>query len=106
MNPLLLMATSEEAFLVESILGVISKLGFYAVLLFGSLIIPIIAYWKLFKKAGIPGWYSIVPLVNAYQICKMALGNGWLFLLTCVPLVGSLFNYYIYYRLGRSIYGR
>ena len=26
----------------------------------------VIAYWKIFKKAGIPGWKSIIPFYNSY----------------------------------------
>ena len=43
--------------------------------------------WKIFKKAGKPGWASIIPIYNAvvmFQICGM---NPWLLLLAIIPFV-------------------
>lgn len=40
-------------------------------------ILEIIGNWTLFKKAGKPGWHSIIPILNLYDefdICW----NGWL----------------------------
>lgn len=53
-------------------------------------IVEIVALWKIFEKAGVPGWHSIIPLLNAYDLTKIATGNGWLFLLCLIPCVGSL----------------
>ena len=30
-------------------------------------ILQVIAYWKLFEKAGKPGWHSIIPILNTYD---------------------------------------
>ena len=53
-------------------------------------IVEIVALWKIFEKAGVPGWYSIIPFLNTYQLTKIATGNGWLFLLILITCVGSL----------------
>jgi len=47
--------------------------------LFGLLVavIVIAGMWKVFTKAGQPGWASIVPIYNAYIICKIAGKPGW-----------------------------
>ncbi len=50
-------------------------------------VITVMAMWKIFTKAGIAGWKSIVPLLNTYELFKIAMGNGWLFLLLFVPIV-------------------
>lgn len=50
-------------------------------------IITIVAMWKIFKKAGKPGWASIIPIYNSvvmFQICGM---NPWLLLLAIIPFV-------------------
>lgn len=48
----------------------------------------IIAQWKIFEKANMPGWYSIIPGFNMYKFFEMVGINGahifWVFL----PLVG------------------
>ena len=48
-------------------------------------VVSLIAQWKLFEKAGEPGWASIVPLYNSYVLFKISWGNGWLFLLLLIP---------------------
>ncbi len=30
-------------------------------------ILQVIAYWKIFEKAGKPGWHSIIPVLNTYD---------------------------------------
>lgn len=45
--------------------------------------------WLIFKKAGMKGWYSIIPFYNRYVIYKLTWGNGWLFL---APLILGLFT--------------
>jgi hypothetical protein len=48
-------------------------------------IIGIVAYWRLFEKAGEPGWAAIVPFYNVYEIYKITWGSGWYFLLLLIP---------------------
>lgn len=50
-------------------------------------ILGIIAYWKVFVKAGQPGWKSLIPIYNIYILYKIAWGSGWKFLWMLVPLV-------------------
>lgn len=71
----------------------------------GSLIfaiISIVAMWKIFEKAGEPGWAAIVPFYNAYTLVKIALGNGWLFLLAIVPLVNFFFAIWLMVKLAAA----
>ena len=44
-----------------------------------SLILCIIAIagaWKVFVKAGIPGWHSLIPILSTYDLCKIALRDS------------------------------
>lgn len=50
----------------------------------------LIANWKIFTKAGEPGWKSIIPFYSEYTMYKFTWGNGWLFLLTLIPVVGFI----------------
>ncbi len=47
----------------------------------------IIAYWKVFTKAGQPGWGCLIPFYNAYLCLKIAGKPGWWLLLLFIPLV-------------------
>lgn len=43
--------------------------------------------WKIFEKANIEGWKSIIPFYNAYCLFEITWGKGWYFLLCLIPLV-------------------
>lgn len=53
-------------------------------------IVMIAAMWKIFTKAGQPGWASIIPIVNIYFLCKIAGRPGWWFILFLIPLVNFI----------------
>ena len=50
-------------------------------------IFMIITTWKIFSKAGEPGWAAIIPIYNAYVLLKIAGKPGWWLLLFFIPLV-------------------
>jgi hypothetical protein len=53
-------------------------------------LVPLIGLWKVFEKAGEPGWAAIVPIYNIYLMVKIS-GNSPLFvLLLLIPLVNLL----------------
>lgn len=47
----------------------------------------IAAAWKVFTKAGEPGWFSLIPILNTYTVIKIAGRPGWWLILTFVPVV-------------------
>ena len=50
-------------------------------------VIGLVAMWRIFSKAGEPGWKCLIPLYNTYTEFKFVFGNGWLFLLMLIPFV-------------------
>jgi len=48
--------------------------------------------WKVFTKAGQPGWAVLIPIYNAYVLCKVAGKSGWWVLLMMIPCVGFIFG--------------
>ncbi len=36
-------------------------------------VIAIVGMWKTFVKADVPGWHSLIPILNVYDICKISL---------------------------------
>lgn len=46
----------------------------------------IAALWKIFEKAGEPGWAALIPFYNTYLLFKISWGNGWNFLLMLIPI--------------------
>jgi hypothetical protein len=50
-------------------------------------VLLIASMWKVFTKAGQPGWAAIIPIVNFYFLCKVAGRPGWWVILMFIPLV-------------------
>ena len=61
----------------------------YLPLLFSLAIAVLIVagFWKVFTKAGHPGWAAIIPIYNLYILLKIAGRPGWWLLLFIVPVV-------------------
>ena len=62
-------------------------------------VLLIVAEWKIFTKAGKPGWHSIIPFLNLYDLFEISGMNGWMFLLLLVPCVGWLAFYVALFKL-------
>jgi len=69
-------------------------------LVFGLL--TIIGMWKVFTKAGVPGWGAIIPFYNMYLLFKITMGNGWLFLLLLIPIVNFIMLIIVYVKLAAA----
>jgi len=75
----------------------------------------IISLWKVFTKAGQPGWASIIPIYNYYVWCKIVGRPGWwvLLLLLCFPIffiilcidLAKSFGHGVGFALGLSFLG-
>ncbi len=65
-------------------------------------IITLVGMWKIFSKAGVPGWGAIVPIYNMYLLFKITMGNGWLFLLLLIPFVNIIIGIVVYAKLAAA----
>lgn len=53
-----------------------------------AIIVLIIAgFWKVFTKAGQPGWAAIIPIYNIYILLKIVGRPVWWLILFLIPLV-------------------
>ena len=50
-------------------------------------VLEIAAMWKVFAKAGQPGWGAIIPIYNIYLLCKVGGKPGWWTILFLIPIV-------------------
>ena len=62
----------------------------------------IIAFWKIYAKAGEPGWKSIIPIYNLYIFCKITWGKGWMWILWVIPCVGFVFDILTMIKLAKA----
>lgn len=65
-------------------------------------ILTIVGMWKVFSKAGVPGWGAIIPFYNMYLLFKITMGNGWLFLLLLIPFVNFVMLIIVYVKLAAA----
>lgn len=66
-------------------------------------IVTIVAMWKLFKKAGKPGWASIIPIYNTYTLFDIVYpGHGIKFLLMLIPFVNIYIGIKCYIDLAKA----
>lgn len=61
-----------------------------------------IAMWKVFVKAGRPGWACLVPFYGSYVLFDIGLGNGWLFLTCLIPFVNIYFLFKLYINIAHQ----
>ena len=86
MNESYYAGTSYGVSTTSGLTGAIATMVLFFLVLFMALsILMFISLWKIFKKAGKPGWASIVPIYNIYIMCEIAEKEWWYVLLSCVP---------------------
>jgi hypothetical protein len=66
--------------------------GILVIVYIAVIVFEIAALWKVFVKAGQPGWAAIIPIYNLYILLKV-IGRPWWWLLlfvvgVIVPFVG------------------
>ena len=65
-------------------------------------LLQIIAQWKVFTKAGQPGWACIIPIYNIYIMTKIAGKPGIWVLWMIIPLVNIVFVIWLYNMISKS----
>jgi hypothetical protein len=54
------------------------------------IVVVIAGVWKVFEKAGQPGWAAIIPIYNLYVLTQVA-GMAWWWVLLCmIPFVNVI----------------
>jgi len=65
-------------------------------------LLVIVAMWKVFTKAGRPGWAAIIPIYNMYVWCKIVGRPGWWVILMLIPLVNIIIGIIVCIDLAKS----
>ncbi len=59
----------------------------YMIVMIAVSAVMIVSMWKIFIKAGKPGWVSLVPVYNIVVLLKLVGMNPWLLLTFLIPFV-------------------
>jgi len=66
------------------------------------IILMIISMWKIFTKAGKPGWACIIPIYNIIVLLQIIGKPWWWLLLFCIPIVNIVFVIWMTNLLSKS----
>lgn len=79
--------------------------GFFIIWLIVCLAIVAIlvaGMWKVFTKAGQPGWAAIIPIYNIYIMTKIGGKPGYWTFLCLIPVVNYIFSIWLYNMISKS----
>jgi hypothetical protein len=99
--PALLVQSDNTAATVGAAIGGMMVLGICLVIA----AIMIAGLWKVFVKAGQPGWACLVPIYNVYTLVLIAGKPGWWTLLYFVPFVNIVVGVLVAISVAKS-FGR
>ncbi len=68
-------------------------------------LIVILAFWRIFTKAGEAGWKSIIPIWNTLVLLKIVGRPWWWIILLFIPIVNIVVWIIVALNLSKS-YGR
>jgi hypothetical protein len=72
-------------------------------LFFLAIIVFLIAsMWKVFEKAGQPGWACIIPIYNTYIMLKICGKPWWWLLMMLIPIVNIVYVIWMYNMISKS----
>ena len=80
--------TQNQAVAAGGILGgMLATIGIFALAVY---ILMIIAWWKIFTKAGEAGWKSLIPIYNTYIFSRIIGINFWIYIIGIPVVVGII----------------
>lgn len=66
------------------------------------MVFEILCVWRVYKKAGKPGWASIVPVYNIIVMLEIAQLPVWYIFLSFIPLVNIWFVFKLWIELAKK----
>jgi hypothetical protein len=82
--------------------GLMAALGVYWFVMMVVLVVIIVAQWKIYTKAGKPGWASIIPIYNIIVLLEIVGRPIWWFFLMLIPFVNVIILIIVYNDLSKS----
>ena len=75
----------------------------YCVVMIALSVVLLIAMWKLFVKAGQPGWASLIPGYNFWVVCDIAFNNNimW-FIFMFIPFLNIVAMFVSMYAIAKT----
>ncbi|OGQ85311.1 MAG: signal peptidase I [Deltaproteobacteria bacterium RIFOXYA12_FULL_58_15] len=74
----------------------------FGIIYLGVIVLMIAAMWKIFVKAGQPGWAAIVPIYNLVILLQITGKPIWWIVLFLIPLANLVIAILLYVALAQS----
>lgn len=74
----------------------------FAIVWLAIIVLEIVAIWKVYEKAGQPGWASIVPIYNIIVMLRLVGKPLWWLIMLIIPGVNLIFAIWMTNMLSKS----
>ncbi|WP_430814150.1 DUF5684 domain-containing protein [Carboxylicivirga sp. RSCT41] len=79
------------------------NVGLFGGLIYMAIIVlMIVSMWKIFEKAGKPGWAALIPIYNTIVMIEIVGKPVWWILLLIIPGVNIVFGIWLLNLLAKS----
>ncbi len=85
---------------MEEGIGIVGGIIYLAII-----ILMIASMWKIFEKAGKPGWAAIVPIYNIIVLMEIVNKPVWWVVLFLIPIVNIIIAIIVYIELAK-VFGK
>ena len=76
--------------------------GTMGIIWLAVILLIIAGLWKIFVKAGEPGWAAIVPIYNLIVLLKIVNRPLWWIVLFLIPFVGIIMAFIVAFDLAKA----
>ena len=77
----------------------------YIIVMLLLAVLMIVSLWKIFDKAGQPGWAAIIPIYNMWVLLQIVGRPEWWIILFFIPCVNIVIAVMVYLDLAR-VFGK
>jgi len=92
-SALLQQGSAEGVSVVSTVIGVIVA------------VVLIVAWWKIFTKAGKPGWAALIPIYNVIVMLQVVGRPVWWVILFFIPVVNFIIGIIVFLDLAK-VFGK
>lgn len=65
-------------------------------------VLMLAAVWRIFAKAGEPGWCALIPIVNTWKEFKIVTGSGWKMFFMLIPLFNIIYAFVFLWKFSKA----
>lgn len=77
-------------------------LGIFMLIVLAIVLLIVVSQWKVYKKAGQPGWAAIIPIYNMVVLLQIVKKPIWWIILMFIPIVNIVMSVIVYYELAKA----